>query len=134
MLTILTLRRTHEGQNCLFRAKQKPYKRLNTAICRTLKRGGAEGSRTPVRKPVLTTFSGCSLSFKSPSHERRQTGSRVWQPLVHQRLQGNSSVTFTTRRRHIPARGTAEYDGSALRQLLTQNYYLRLNLKVRRLK
>nr|DAL67502.1 MAG TPA: hypothetical protein [Caudoviricetes sp.] len=37
-------RRTYEGQNCLFMAKQKPYKRLNTAICRTLKCGGAEGN------------------------------------------------------------------------------------------
>ena len=44
------------------------------------------------------------------------------------------ALTFTTSRRHIPARGTARYDGSALRQLLTQNCNLRLNLKVRRLK
>ena len=96
--------------------------------------GGAEGNWTPVRKPVLTTFFGCSRSFRSPVPERRQTGFQVWQPLVHQRLQGNSSMTFTTSRRHIPARGTARYDGSALRQLLTQNCNLRLNLKVRRLK
>ena len=61
---------------------------------------------------ILTTFFGCSRSFKSPVPERRQTGFQVWQPLVHQRLQGNSSMTFTTSRRHIPARGTARYDGS----------------------
>ena len=44
LLTILTPRRTYEGQNRLFRAKQKPYRRLNAAICRTLKCGGAEGN------------------------------------------------------------------------------------------
>ena len=96
--------------------------------------GGAEGSWTPVRKPVLTTFSGCSLSFRSPSPERRQTGFQVWQPLIHHLLQGYLLMTFTTSRRHIPARGTARYDGSALRQLLTQNCNLRLSLRLRRLK
>ncbi len=42
--------------------------------------GGAEGNRTPVRKPVLTTFSECSLSFKIPAQRRRQTGCADWYP------------------------------------------------------
>ena len=28
--------------------------------------GGGEGSRTPVRKPVHTNFSGCRMLFKIP--------------------------------------------------------------------
>ena len=43
-------------------------------------------------------------------------------------------MTFTTNRRHIPARGTARYDGSALRQLLKRDLRLRLNLRLRLLK
>ena len=35
--------------------------------------GGPEGSRTPVRKPLDTTFSGCSLLFKFPLVRRQQT-------------------------------------------------------------
>lgn len=37
-------------------------------------------------------------------------------------------MTFTTSRRHIPARGTARYNGSVLRQLLKRDCRLRLNL------
>ena len=37
--------------------------------------GGPEGSRTPVRKPVDTTFSVGSLLFRIPPSRRQQTDS-----------------------------------------------------------
>ena len=37
--------------------------------------GGGEGNRTPVRKQLDITFSGCIASFKIPLGERRRTGS-----------------------------------------------------------
>ena len=40
---------------------------------RQLAAGGPEGSRTPVRKPLDITFSGCILSFLLPLERRRQT-------------------------------------------------------------
>ena len=36
--------------------------------------GGAEGSRTPVRKPIPKTFSERSHSFEIPLQNRRMTG------------------------------------------------------------
>ena len=70
--------------------EQKPS--LCEGFCST---GGSEENRTPVRKPVRATFSECSLSIKSPLRERRQTGFRVWQPLVQQELQGYRLKSFT---------------------------------------
>ena len=43
--------------------------------------GGGEGSRTPVRKPLDTTFSGCRTSIESFSSPRRCSGSGEKQPL-----------------------------------------------------
>ena len=40
---------------------------------RQLAAGGDGGSRTPVRKPLDTTFFGCSLLFKIPLICRQQT-------------------------------------------------------------
>ena len=37
--------------------------------------GGPEGNRTPVRKPLDMTFSGCSLLFGFPLGQRQQTDS-----------------------------------------------------------
>jgi len=36
--------------------------------------GGGEENRTPVRKQLDTTFSGCIMSFKFPLEKRRHTG------------------------------------------------------------
>ena len=43
--------------------------------------GGGEGNRTPVRKPLDTTFSGCRTSIESFSSPRRCSGSSKKQPL-----------------------------------------------------
>ena len=42
--------------------------------------GGGEGNRTPVRKPLDTTFSGCRASIRSFPHLRRCAGSNGEQP------------------------------------------------------
>ena len=57
--------------------------------------GGGEGNRTPVQKPLDTTFSGCSLSFslfrvgagkQAPTRSNR---------FVRDRLNGHHRCTFT---------------------------------------
>lgn len=41
-------------------------KKSPQAIGSLRRHGGGEGSRTPVRKPIPTNFSECSLSFGIP--------------------------------------------------------------------
>ena len=42
--------------------------------------GGGEGNRTPVRKPLDTTFSGCRTSIRAFPWPRRRAGSVKEQP------------------------------------------------------
>ena len=42
--------------------------------------GGGEGNRTPVRKPLDTTFSGCRVSIRAFPRPRRHSGSVLKQP------------------------------------------------------
>ena len=54
--------------------------------------GGDGGNRNRVRKPVHTTFSGCSQSFDIPSHTRRLTGLYAQYPLMRDGIRGCSAV------------------------------------------
>ncbi len=47
---------------------------------RQLAAGGAEGNRTPVRKPLDTTFSGCRVPIISFFPQRRHSGFEKKQP------------------------------------------------------
>ena len=83
--------------------------------------GGAEENRTPVRKDFDRTFSGCSLSFSSASHDRRQTGCHdrelfsVW-PL--QKLTGGAHLPLNDAGRR-PWSSTARRAALRQRQQLT---------------
>ena len=50
--------------------------------------GGGGESRTPVRKRFGAGVSECSLSFRIPLTQRRQTGYALRYPLIHHRTQG----------------------------------------------
>ena len=90
--------------------------------------GGAEGNRTPVRKPVFTTFSECSLSFGNSlaaAPTNRLYGLVSFDTLQVTRLLTGSVHHWST---PFQARGPSRNDGSALRQLLKRDCRLRLNL------
>ena len=68
--------------------------------------GGAEGNRTPVRKPVHISFSECSRFVKIPLPRRQPTGYAARYPLIQSCVRGRSARSFTTNRRPIRGRGT----------------------------
>ena len=73
---------------------EKPRKRpIGCAFTRirsklTIIDGGGGESRTPVRKRFGAGVSECSLSFRIPLTQRRQTGYALRYPLIHHRTQG----------------------------------------------
>ena len=73
---------------------RKPRKRpIGCAFTRirsklTIIDGGGGESRTPVRKRFGAGVSECSLSFRIPLTQRRQTGYALRYPLIHHRTQG----------------------------------------------
>ena len=90
--------------------------------------GGAGGSRTPVRKPIHTSFYTLSQSFESP---RRHSG---WQDYLRaalwlrQELQGYHSGRWLLCHAQTEAAALIGRTEAALRQLLIQIYCLRLIL------
>ena len=85
------------SRSFVFRLKlrsEKPRKRpIGCAFTRirsklTIIDGGGGESRTPVRKRFGAGVSECSLSFRIPLTQRRQTGYALRYPLIQHRTQG----------------------------------------------
>ena len=92
--------------------------------------GGAEESRTPVRKLFAAAFYECSNCFKIPSEKRPEAGYFPWQPLVCGKIKGVLLLTFTASRRPDTRRGTQVQDGCLIKQQ-EQLYCCRLFFKLR---
>ena len=56
--------------------------------------GGGEGNRTPVRKPLDATFSGCRVSFMIPDSGAGTQASLCGSSLMHDRYKSDSRFTF----------------------------------------
>ena len=73
-----------------FRLPKK--KRTQTEKSVQVRHGGDGGNRNRVRKPLLYAFYERRRSFKLPPSVRRSSGSPLRYPLIHDGLQGYSSV------------------------------------------
>ena len=75
--------------------------------------GGVEGSRTPVRKSIHASFSGCSLSIRFPNYDADKQASQFVSFLYMTAINENLQFTFTahltpwTRSRYSSARCAA---------------------------
>ena len=67
-------------------------KRTQTEKSVQVRLGGDGGNRNRVRKPLLYAFYERRRSFKLPPSARRSSGSPLRYPLIHDGLQGYSSV------------------------------------------